>query len=108
MRFSCVPVQTQWSSSNRDGSTNYVNGDARDQFAVEGLIIGVLNLACALALVFINTRSFDEASTPSSKSIKQLTPIQNIKNALLPFLSPGVCLALFVFLWSRIIGIYNM
>lgn len=103
--------QTQFSGGNRDGSTNYINGDARDQFSAEGYIIGALNLACAAALVFVNTLSFEETQVggkQSAAATKQLSPMQNLKNAVMPYLSSGVCLIAFVFVWSRIVGIYNM
>ena len=100
---------TQWAENRRDGSVNYINGDARDQFAAEGLIIGVLNLAAAIALVIVNTRGYTVSSPAgtAAASKSKPSPMQHLMNALGPFLSPGVCLALAVFLWSRILGIYT-
>lgn len=99
---------TQWAENRRDGSVNYINGDARDQFAAEGLIIGVLNLAAAVALVVVNTRGFESSASGAGGAAKaKPTPMQHALNALGPVLSPGVCLALAVFLWSRILGIYT-
>lgn len=97
---------TQFAENRRDGSVNYINGDARDQYAAEGLIIGVLNLSAAIALVVVNTRGWSEAPAAGSSKAKP-SPVQLLWNALAPFLSPGVCLALAVFLWSRILAIYT-
>ena len=108
---------TQWADVRKE-TTNYINPDARDQFAAEGLIIGVLNLACAAALILVNTRAFDGTTTAavaagssasSSKgSAGKLSPVQHLLNALSPFFSPIVCFALVVTLWHRIIAIYSM
>lgn len=84
---------------------NYINGDSRDQFAAEGLIIGVLNLSCAAAIVLLNTRAFDD--TPSTGKHVRISPMQHAINALKPFFAPAVSLALFVALWFQIIDIYS-
>jgi hypothetical protein len=98
---------TQFADTNKDGSTNYINGDARDQYAAEGLIIGVLNLACAAALIFVNLRSFDDSYNTTVGKGAKLSPIQHLKNAVSPFFSPIVCLALVVALWFQIVEIYT-
>lgn len=100
----------------RKDHTSYINPDARDQFAAEGLIIGVLNLACAAALILVNTRAFDGSATAAGASgsgsakgsAAKLSPVQHLLNALSPFFSPVVCFALVITLWHRIIAIYSM
>lgn len=96
---------TQWNEKTRDGNTNYINGDSRDQFAAEGLLIGVLNLACATALILVNTRSFDDPTTNSGKG--KLSPIQHLRNAIMPIFAPSLCLALICVLWFQIVDIYS-
>lgn len=97
---------TQFAETRQDGSINYINGDARDQFAAEGLIIGVLNLAAAAAVIVLNSRSFDDPVASPPKGAK-LSPAQHLKNAIAPFFTASVCLALMAALWFQVIDIYT-
>jgi hypothetical protein len=96
---------TQFSGQESDGSSKYIMGDPRDQYAAEGLIIGVLNVAAAVAVIFMNTRSFS-TDAPTVKGAK-LSPLQHLYNAIAPFFTPGVCLVAFLALWFQVISIYS-
>lgn len=103
---------TQFAETDKEGHiTAYVLHDSRDQYAVEGMIIGVLNLACAGVLILINARSFDDTYLNTAgpvKGGKQLSTWQHLKNAISPMLSPGFCLALLAAGWFQVINIYSM
>jgi hypothetical protein len=104
---------TQFADVQKDGTTNYINGDARDQFAAEGLIIGVLNVGAALALVMLNTRAFDDSyatggSGAAAAGKAKLTPLGHLKNALSPLFTPVVCSAIALALWYRVLAIYSI
>jgi len=108
---------TQFAETRKDGSVNYINGDPRDQYAAEGLIIGVLNLACAGVIIIANIRAFDEgfgsvtgvsgvSGVGVSKSRQQPVWV-HLLNAIAPALSPMACLGLAFGFWFKIVDIYS-
>ncbi len=100
----------QFAEVSKDGVTSYINGDARDQFAAEGLIVGVLNVAAALMIVMCNYRAFDDSYTSGGAAIAKgkPSPLQHLKNAVSPFFSPLVCFTIAFVLWHRVLAIYSM
>lgn len=98
---------TQFAETRKDGSVNYINGDARDQYAAEGMILGALNLAVAVMIVLMNSRAYGTTEVVDVKNPKKLSPFQHLKNAIAPYFSPAICLGVGMALWAQIIGIYT-
>jgi len=106
---------TQFAEVGKDGSVlSYINPDSRDQFAAEGLIVGVLNVGAALALVLANQRAFDDSyaqaagSAAGSGGKAKASSLTHLKNALSPLFSPAVCFAITLALWYRVLAIYSI
>jgi hypothetical protein len=94
---------TQWAEVSKDGRTSYINGDSRDQYGAEGLLMGVLNVGCGAMFVLLNVRAYNVNVPTKSKS-----PIQHLTSALGNVCSPIVCLTGALVLWFYLIEVYTM
>lgn len=100
---------TQW-----EGRNEYISGDSHDQYGIESIIIGVINISLAFSMVIAVLRAFitieldhpqDETSTSTLKKIlgTLFLPFQFIINY---FLIP-VCIVAVAYIWCQLVVIYT-
>jgi hypothetical protein len=86
---------------------SYIQQDGHDQSLIEGYIMGSISICLSILLIWINQYSFKYVYYNDGND-SWITKIWKIFRWILScFVSPLVCIILFVYIWSFFIEIYS-
>jgi oligosaccharyltransferase complex subunit gamma len=89
---------TPFAGEDHNGDVSYIHGGNRNQYGVEGYIMGSVEVGCGLALVMLTLTAFYSADDKKRKWYNKTAMI---------FTWPLTLAAIFAFFWSILLVIYT-